>query len=112
MFTNITKSPLSTACDVTLENRNDASKKIIICVLDLRVGDIVKFEGARFEIVSTEIFSENCRPEPEHGIDAVMPVMQANAKWLSGSIMRGYFGPDYKDWCFQGNKFRSVVIES
>lgn len=74
-----------------------------ICRLDLKVGDIAHFYGARFEI--TETASIDPRSQTIHG-----QIMSANGKWLDGTIEPGYFGPD-QDWTFQGNKYSSTVIE-
>jgi hypothetical protein len=74
-----------------------------ICRLDLKVGDIAHFYGARFEITSTEMVADKW-------CDGHGPVQRANGRWLDGHIQPCYFGPD-KDWTFQGNKYSSDTIE-
>ena len=69
----------------------------------LQVGDIVHFEGARFEVISTEM-QKDFRDEGNGDI------MIAKAKWLDGRIVPCYFGPTI-DWTFQGNKLAIRVIE-
>lgn len=82
-----------------------AKGTISICKLDLKVGDIAHFHGARFEIYSTNIVDgHNDREWPDE------KVMVAMGKWLDGHTVTGYFGPG-KDWNFQGNHRAYVDIE-
>lgn len=83
-----------------------------INIMNLEVGMIVHFHGARFEVTSVEVKthssngSMNIRPEVRED-----RVMVAHAKWLSGNIVNGYFGPE-KDWTFQGNYWVSYMVEN
>lgn len=75
--------------------------------LELRVGDIAHFHGARFEITRAELKQET----DKQLIDAGHPqYMSADGKWLDGAIETGYFGPT-KDWYFQGNGNATCCIE-
>jgi len=59
-----------------------------ISTVELNVGNIVYFHGARFEIYSATMF--------DHHADRQWPneqVMVAMAKWLDGYIVTSYFGP-------------------
>jgi hypothetical protein len=76
-------------------------------IMDLKVGDIVHFHGARFEITSRREVQETSPEFVENGITSYVT---CNGKWLSGNIERGYFGPT-KDWNFQGNKRVSHAVE-
>ncbi len=78
-----------------------------INILNIFVGDIVRFHGARFEITTTRIYKETDERLIENGC---FNVMCANGKWIDGQIVDGYFGPT-KDWGFQGNKNATVMIE-
>lgn len=68
--------------------------------MNLDVGHIAHFHGARFEITNTRMTTI--------GND---PVIVANGKWLDGEIINGYFGPK-QDWSFQGNQHATVDIEA
>jgi hypothetical protein len=71
--------------------------------LDIKVGHIVHFHGARFEIVARAEYRDRETGEL---------VVAATGKWLDGEAIRHYFGPD-KDWNFQGNKsvIRQIEVE-
>lgn len=79
-------------------------------IMDLEVGDIVHFYGARFEVTTTRVVYHRT------GTDNQLPpqrsdcVMVAKAKWIDGHIENGYFGP-MKDWTFQGNFRVSYKVE-
>ncbi len=75
--------------------------------MDVKIGDIVHFHGARFEITSRKDYKENNPIILAGGIDSYCA---ANGKWLDGEIINGYFGPK-KDWNFQGNKRVTLTIE-
>ena len=82
---------------------NVATKNI--STVELYVGDIVHFYGARFEIYSTRMVEQHAdRKAPDE------KVMVAMGKWLEGATQTGYFGPN-KDWNFQGNKNARVTVE-
>ncbi len=77
-------------------------------IMNLVVGNIVHFLGARFEITATNIVehrSINVEFNAERDT-----VMCANGKWLDGEIENCYFGP-HTDWNFQGNKRVSHAVE-
>jgi hypothetical protein len=73
-----------------------------ICRLDLNVGDIAHFQGARFEITTTRVYEDKYDNET---------VMVAIGKWLDGKEITGYFGKDI-NWNFQGNHLSRVDIET
>jgi FtsP/CotA-like multicopper oxidase with cupredoxin domain len=77
-------------------------------IFDLKVGNVVHFHGARFEVISTEV-QEHRSFRGEFNADRDT-VMVAKAKWLDGGIVNGYFGPN-KDWTFQGNKNVTEAVE-
>ena len=70
-------------------------------IMNLTLGDVVHFHGARFEITVTKVYY-NQRTHNETPDEKRDTVMSANGKWLSGNVVQGYFGPN-KDWTFQGN---------
>ena len=72
--------------------------------VELKVGNIVQFCGARFEIFSTQLVED-------HSNDNSGPIMVAMGKWLSGAVVAGYFGPRSAPWNFQGNRRAVVCIE-
>lgn len=77
--------------------------KTVKCT-ELKVGDVVHFYGARFEIYETELHdAATCGSK--YG-----DVMSARGKWLDGECVRGYFGPK-KGWTFQGNEMATHVVE-
>jgi len=76
-----------------------------ISTVDLSIGNIVHFHGARFEIYSAMMVAGHAdRRQPAE------QVMVAMGKWLDGDEVTGYFGRT-KDWNFQGNKNARVNIE-
>lgn len=83
-------------------------KTKIISVVELNVGDIVHFYGARFEITCAVMFRQDDDHIRQFG--HIGPTMAANGKWLDGATQTGYFGPG-KDWNFQGNKGARVTVE-
>ena len=70
-----------------------------IPTLELQVGNIVHFYGARFEVLSTRIV--NCKDGDK--------VMTTKAKWLDGAQIGGYFGDGTNDWNFQGNHLARTI---
>ncbi|WP_339332244.1 hypothetical protein [Aeromonas caviae] len=70
-----------------------------INILELQPGMVVNFYGAKFEIETTKIV----RYENDD-------VMCALGRWLEGSIVPGYFGPN-KGWNFQGNHHVTHYID-
>lgn len=77
--------------------------KKVIPYTELEVGHIVHFYGARFEVYSTRLVTDNA-PD-NHG-----DIMVAMAKWIDGEVVQGYFGPG-KDWNFQGNRLAQASVE-
>jgi hypothetical protein len=77
-------------------------------ILDLQPGDIVHSHGARFEVASIKVYGPSTQ-----GYSGCYDenVMSADAKWIDGDIIRGYFGP-FQNWNFQGNKNVTVRVES
>jgi hypothetical protein len=73
-------------------------------IKDLVAGDIVKEYDAYFLIVKDAISSMSHRPEGPRGVVTQGPsdCAWADSKWVSGEVVKGYFGPD-KNWLFQGN---------
>ena len=69
--------------------------------MDVKVGDIVHFYGARFEIISRRDGSDK---------ELNKPYCSAIGKWLDGQVVRGYFGPE-KNWNFQGNNNVTLQVE-
>lgn len=69
--------------------------------MDVKIGDIIHFYGAMFEIISRR-----------DGFDKKLnkPYCSAIGKWISGKIIPGYFGPE-KPWDFQGNDRVTLQIE-
>lgn len=76
----------------------------IIPVTQLKVGDTVRFHGARFYVHTTNLRRHQV------GDASTDPVMMALATWLDGDIMANYFGPGI-DWNFQGNEAHRVRRE-
>jgi hypothetical protein len=72
---------------------------------ELKVGNIVHFYGARFEVLFTAIQkatdNDACKKD----------VLWSKAKWLDGNEIGGYFGRNCEDWNFQGNDLATVNIE-
>lgn len=86
------------------------SKTTQISIMNFKVGMVVLFSGARFQITAVQ------RHQTKSGLgdDEMVEVVCGNGKWLSGRIERGYFGPT-QDWIFQGNARRQpypVEIDS
>lgn len=77
-------------------------------IMDLVVGNIVHFHGARFEVTATKIVEHRSMHDVFNADRDTM--MVANGKWLDGAKVNGYFGPN-KDWNFQGNKRVSHAVE-
>lgn len=75
-------------------------KTIAVKATDLKVGNIVQFYNARFEILETNIINQNDSP-----------TMTTKAKWLDGEEIRGYFGKGTIDWNFQGNDLAYFAVE-
>jgi len=75
---------------------------------ELQVGNVVRFYGARFEIVNAVMYRQDADHIAQYGV--ISHTMVAKGKWLDGEIITGYFGPT-KDWNFQGNSNASVTIE-
>lgn len=73
---------------------------------ELKVGDVVHFYGARFEIKSTKIVPET-DPRYVHNGD----IMSAQGVWIDGAEVRGYFGRNKPNWHFQGNKNAVAAVE-
>ena len=71
---------------------------------ELKAGDIVTRYGANFRILYNARESQAHKPKSGPMVSAFGPceVAYAEGQWLSGSIERGYFGPDC-NWIFQGN---------
>lgn len=82
------------------EVTQETKKTLLVNIMDLKVGMIVDFYEARFQILDTKIIQMDGQS-----------VMVAHGKWLEGCIMTGYFGPD-QDWTFQGNRFVSYYVEN
>jgi hypothetical protein len=76
--------------------------------MEVKVGDVVHFYGARFEIISRKDYVETDKDLLALG--AGPTYCSAIGKWLDGAIVRGYFGPT-KNWNFQGNKNVTLQIE-
>lgn len=76
----------------------------IIPVTKLKVGDTVRFHGARFYVHTTNLHRHQV------GEAFTDHVMSAMATWLDGDIMANYFGPG-RDWNFQGNEAHRVRRE-
>ena len=78
-----------------------------VSCMDLEIGNIVHFYGARFEIVSTKLL-----PETRDDVKKDAPMyMSAIGVWIDGAEERGYFGEDKREWNFQGNKYARHAIE-
>jgi hypothetical protein len=79
-------------------------------ILDLQVGDIVQYNGARFEIIAANNYLRN----PNSLLSAYTgwneDVMNAIGQWIDGDIIKGYFGP-FQNFTFQGNKNRFLQVE-
>ena len=77
-------------------------------IMNLKIGNIVHFHCARFEITSTKIVIAK-------GINEIKDaqrdtVMIAKGQWIDGKQVKGYFGRD-TDWIFQGNSNVSHSVE-
>ena len=81
---------------------------VIVNIMDLEIGHIVHFHGARFEITKKTVVKNRSMHE-EFNADRDT-IMCANGVWLDGAKVNGYFGPN-KDWNFQGNKNVSHAVE-
>ena len=75
--------------------------------MDVRVGDVVHFHGARFEIISSKEIMETQKDLIATGHKSYV---RAVGKWLDGEIVPGYFGPG-KNWDFQGNRNVTLSVE-
>lgn len=74
-------------------------------IKDLKAGDVVGFHGAKFRVLHNAREALHAyRPMAGHLIVAQGPndCAWAQAEWVSGEIVRGYFGPG-QNWTFQGN---------
>ena len=69
-----------------------------------KAGDIVSDHGALFRVLNDAKESQGHRPQAAHLVTAYGPcdTAWADAEWVSGQIIPGYFGPG-KTWRFQGN---------
>jgi hypothetical protein len=69
-----------------------------------KAGDLVHAHGAIFRILENARESIGHRPQADHMVIADGPsdTAKADAEWVSGNIIPGYFGPDTR-WAFQGN---------
>ena len=76
--------------------------------LEVKVGDVVHFHGARFEIIERKEYAETQQDLIDIGRTVYV---SAIGKWLDGDVVRGYFGPD-KNWNFQGNCGVTLLIEA
>lgn len=74
----------------------------------LKVGHIVHFHGARFEITSTKTYPQEAYHITRYGV--ISDTMSAIGKWIDGTTVTGYFGPG-KDWHFQGNASAIAEVE-
>ena len=74
--------------------------------LDLAVGDIVRFYGARFEIIECKRKAVTHNPIYEGEVIGVNM-----GRWIDGDAITGYFGPGCDDWNFQGNKHAMYAVE-
>lgn len=78
-----------------------------VAVTNLRVGDMVEFYGAIFEIVDTGESRGHIDGHEAYGrfddFVGPSPVAVPKGRFVSGAPVTGYFGPD-RDWTFQGNQ--------
>jgi hypothetical protein len=67
-------------------------------------GDLVQSHGATFRVLENARESVWHRPQAGHLETAFGPsdTARAEAEWVSGVIIPGYFGPG-QNWLFQGN---------
>lgn len=79
-------------------------KTISIKNTEAVVGDIIHFQGARFEVVfQREVVGHQQAKEGS-------PVVANTCKWLSGHVEPNYFSPE-TNWVMQGNERRIIQIE-
>lgn len=79
----------------------------LVTYMQLAVGCIVHFHGARFEILSAKVRQER---DARNIANGNAEFMSAKGKWLDGHIEPGYFGPT-KEWHFQGNSRAKATVE-
>jgi hypothetical protein len=92
---------LATGSPIQFTERRNTMKKYIH---NFKAGDLVKAHGAVFRIIEDAKESNAHRPHAGHLRVAHGPsdCAWANGEWVSGQIIKGYFGPG-QNWLFQGN---------
>lgn len=76
-------------------------------IKELKAGDVVSAHGATFRVMHDAREALHAyRPMAAHMVEARGPnsCAYAEAQWIGGNIVTGYFGPD-TTWVFQGNCF-------